>query len=360
MRNRKSGSASMRSSARWIARVEGAARAAGSVEATAACRGPRRSPDAGRRGAPGACRIFARARVFVARARRLADEHARRLGESPAPLDVVGTADRDALDRRIAVVQLVDGAIEAGLRPAAARLPARSCVSRNDTPTRRGPGLDRNADLEAVVGLVHVLLPLGIRHDVAGKGGRRRLAPGFAADREQLQPASIEPHLERVRPSDADDVVVELPLQPDLDDVLAVDREASGAPRCRRAIRTADPRSARSSCVSSFGVSIGLERPARSSESPTARRLIPSPPTCSARAAPATPTARRRCCRIRADPHRRPAAARAASISSASRSRIALAYSARFRRCMDDAARDWDAPPRRDRVADSNQVVRRA
>ncbi len=37
--------------------------------------------------------------------------------------------------------------------------------------------------------------------------------------------AAVEPHFEGVRPSDADDVVVELPLQPDLDDILAVHRE---------------------------------------------------------------------------------------------------------------------------------------
>ena len=129
-----------------------------------------------------------------------------------------------------------------------------------------------------------------------------------------------------------------------LHDVLAVERKvvahAAAAARCR----TAGPRSSGHPAPAAVGHRVGLHRRTHRGVAGTASAAhLAAPPTGSARAAPATPTGRRRCCRSRS-PNRRRAAALRPSMSSARRSRIALAYSVRFRRCTAGCRPDSAAP----------------
>ena len=92
------------------------------------------------------------------------------------------------------------------------------------------PGLDARANLEmGVAAHLHVLFPFGIARKTwfaaAGITGRRRPALRPAADSKPFEQAPIEPHIERLRPAHAHDVVLILPPQADFDQVLRVNRK---------------------------------------------------------------------------------------------------------------------------------------
>src|SRR5207247_5634328 len=80
-----------------------------------------------------------------------------------------------------------------------------------------------------VSGKLHVLFPLGI----AGKAGLPAAGPtgcggpalGSASHGEPLQQLAIEPNVELLRPPNAFEVILILPLQTNFDQVLAVDRK---------------------------------------------------------------------------------------------------------------------------------------
>ena len=77
---------------------------------------------------------------------------------------------------------------------------------------------------------LHVLLPLGIaeRTRLAGAGIASGCGPEVgcsSAHREPLDERSIEPEIELLRPSHAHQVVLVLPAQPDLEQVLSIHRE---------------------------------------------------------------------------------------------------------------------------------------
>ena len=85
---------------------------------------------------------------------------------------------------------------------------------------------------------MHVLFEFGVALGVAGEvlGGRHPLR--FAADGEPLQENAVEAHIELMPLSHANDVVVLLPSQQDLDGVVPVDRKViadeRAAPRAER------------------------------------------------------------------------------------------------------------------------------
>ena len=94
-------------------------------------------------------------------------------------------------------------------------------------PDQPHPRLDRQADLQLVVGVDRVRPPLGepaaARAAVAG-GAPRALEP--AADHERLDMGLVDPQVELVRHvAEPDDVVVEVAAQVELEEVLPVERE---------------------------------------------------------------------------------------------------------------------------------------
>ena len=70
-----------------------------------------------------------------------------------------------------------------------------------------------------------VVLPIVRAAHVAGKADRRRCARGLPTERELPDATSVEAELDLVRRVDATDVADIVRPQPDLDGVLAVDRE---------------------------------------------------------------------------------------------------------------------------------------
>ena len=171
-----------------------------------------------------------------------ADEHlapARRI--CPSARRAVRTADRDDLHRRIAVVVLVGRAAETGLRRLqhAFRFPESSDERHADLVRAR---LHRDAHLEMRVGGVHVFLEFGIALRVPGEVLRGRHPLRFAADGEPLQAHAVETDVELVPLAHADDVVVLLPPQQDLDRVLGVERKVDSESARRPASRTAGRR----------------------------------------------------------------------------------------------------------------------
>ena len=88
--------------------------------------------------------------------------------------------------------------------------------------------LDRHADLQPRVAVnLHVLFPGVVagkaRRAVAGVTGRGRPALRLASDGEPFQQPAVEADVELLRPSHALEVVLILPLEPDLEEVLAGD-----------------------------------------------------------------------------------------------------------------------------------------
>ena len=80
-------------------------------------------------------------------------------------------------------------------------------------------------NLQPLVGVVHVVFPLALHHDVPGVPAGRSHALRAAADREPLDERAVQPHIEVVRPTHPPDVIVVVGLQLDLDAVFAVNGE---------------------------------------------------------------------------------------------------------------------------------------
>src|SRR5687767_5509984 len=88
-----------------------------------------------------------------------------------------------------------------------------------------GARLDGRADLQARVRRVHVQLPLRVADNLAVPGQRPRRAFALATDREPLDPLAIDPQVELLWMTHANDVVVDLPSQPHFEEILAIERE---------------------------------------------------------------------------------------------------------------------------------------
>lgn len=103
-------------------------------------------------------------------------------------------------------------------------------------------GGDAGADLESVVGGVHVELVWRLACDLAVPRQRSRHTGGAAADGEALHADAIDAQIERLRMPHADDVVVDLPPQPHAQRVVAGDGEevphGDAAARAERLIVT--------------------------------------------------------------------------------------------------------------------------
>ena len=90
--------------------------------------------------------------------------------------------------------------------------------------------LDRSANFQSGVGSdLHVFFPGVVsrksRLAIAGIAGCGRAALSFAAHGEAFQQRSIKANIELLMPSHSLDVILILPLEPNLDQVFAVDRE---------------------------------------------------------------------------------------------------------------------------------------
>ena len=83
----------------------------------------------------------------------------------------------------------------------------------------------RHANLEPPVGGQHVVLPFRVAGRVAREILRRGHAFAFAADGEPFQQRAIEPDVDLMRLAHTDEVVVELPLELELDEIFAVHGE---------------------------------------------------------------------------------------------------------------------------------------
>ena len=150
----------------------------------------------------------------------------RRLGVSPGPSTAYGPS--------IATLS-IDGfpssiSSRSSRRPPerpGGRTPSSSsaCRDRKATPTTRGPALRAKPNLQACIRVERVLLPRGIAKDFPHETRWRRLQCLRPADRGRQHAFAVHAHLDLVRRTETDDVVVELSPQADLDDVLAVDRK---------------------------------------------------------------------------------------------------------------------------------------
>ena len=181
-------------------------------------------------GAPGEPRHdLGRARPLVRRRRRV-----RPAGEDGAPARgvpgtgrVVGPADADGGDGGVAVIGLV-------VRQHLARLARQQDalglpdVADERHPDSARPRLDRHADLEALVRRLQVRLPLRIAPLGDGERDWRGPAAVLAADREALHQLAVDANVEEVLAAQAENVVLPVGPQLDLDQVLAVDREVVG------------------------------------------------------------------------------------------------------------------------------------
>ena len=172
---------------------------------------------------------MAQARSSAARA-GLADENraaARSIFRRSRRL--IRTADLDRADVRVIHVHLVVGNDPAPLQRLreAFRLPHFPHERHADHTRTR---LDRDANLQpGVSGNLHVLFPFGVagkaRLSTAGPTLRGGPALGCASHREPLQQLAIQADVEPLRPPDALEVILILPLQADFDQVLAIDRK---------------------------------------------------------------------------------------------------------------------------------------
>ena len=161
---------------------------------------------------------------------RLADENRAPAGSVPRRAGgPVRTSNLDGADVGVIHVHLVIGDDPAPLQ----RL--RQSFRFPQLPHERhadnaGTRLDRDADLDpGVSGKLHVLFPLGIAGkawlSAAGPTGCGGPALGPASYGEPLQQLPIQPNVESLRPPNAFEVILILPLQTNFDQVLAVDRK---------------------------------------------------------------------------------------------------------------------------------------
>ena len=157
---------------------------------------------------------------------------------------LVGPADLDRADRRVAHVDLVVGEHPAALQRLrqALLLPQ---LAHERHPHGVGAGLDRHLDEQVVVaGELHERFPLGVLHEPrlarAGVAGRARYAGGVAPDGEASQQPPVEADVEPLRPAHPHEIGLVLAAQPHPDGVLAVDGELVGdrepAPRAERQV----------------------------------------------------------------------------------------------------------------------------
>ena len=241
----------------------------------------------------------------------------RRLGESPAPVTLNGPS----------IVTLSTSGIPTGVI-GSIRSRRNGCSSstvgaelffRNATPSACGPaftGMRSRKRVSSVVARrrrVQVVRLLVLR----------------AAEAGEVDALAVERDLEIVRDFEAADDVDGLAVQPRLDDVLAIDREGVAD---QDAAARADRQALDVIVLRQVRPRRGTFRPSASpSYCPRPGRRPSRRPRDTAPSASARRPARRRCCRSRTRCRRR-AEAMATSTSSASRSRMALPYSARFRR----------------------------
>ena len=153
--------------------------------------------------------------------------------------DLVWPADADRADRGVPVIDLV-------VRQELARLPRLQDpfrlpdVADERHPDRARSRLHRHADLQPIVGRLQIGLPLRVAPLGDGERDRRGPAAGLAADREPPHQLAVDPHVELVGRGHAEDVVLPVGPQLDLDEVVAVDREViwdgHAAPRAEREI----------------------------------------------------------------------------------------------------------------------------
>src|SRR5438477_11630448 len=92
---------------------------------------------------------------------RVADEHSLPGGRLPGAACMIRTADRDAIDRGVPVVELVGGPVEAGLRGLQHTFGFRGCIDERDTYQMHACGC-READFHPGVSLVHASPRCGI------------------------------------------------------------------------------------------------------------------------------------------------------------------------------------------------------
>src|SRR5262245_20847327 len=140
---------------------------------------------------------------------------------------LVRTANLHRGDARVVHVHLIIGDDAAALQRLGKTFRLPQLSHERDADDAR-TGLDGDAKLESGVAAdLHVLFPAVVAGTsrLAVAGITRRGGPSLraAADREPLQQLAIEPHVELLRPAHTLDVVLILPLQPDLDRILAVD-----------------------------------------------------------------------------------------------------------------------------------------
>ena len=186
------------------------------------------------RGGAGPC-------VRVHRGVRLADEDRAAARRIPGTGDVVGPTDGDRADCGVAVIRLI-------VRQNLARLPRRQDpfrlpdVAHERHADHARSRLDRHANLQPIVRLVQIRLPGRVARLGDRERDRRGPAAGLAADREPLDQRAVDPDVELMRRAHAEDVVLPVRPQLDLDEVLAVDREVirdgHAAPRAEWQILT--------------------------------------------------------------------------------------------------------------------------
>ena len=159
-------------------------------------------------------------------------------------VDAVRAADLHRANGRVAHVYLVVGQHPAALQRLreAFRLPQLPHERDADHPRA---SLHRHAHLErGVAGHLHELFPARVAGEArlagAGVAGRRRSAFHVAPDHEASEQPAVEAHLELLRPAHAHDVVLVLPAEAHLQEVLAVDGEVvphgEAAPRAERQV----------------------------------------------------------------------------------------------------------------------------
>ncbi len=91
------------------------------------------------------------------------------------------------------------------------------------------PGRHPYADLEAFVGLEHVLLPLRVALLAGARVAHRRgLAGRVTTDREAALERPVEPDVHLLGPPHAHEVVLPVGAQTHTDQILAVDGEVEG------------------------------------------------------------------------------------------------------------------------------------